>query len=528
MIPGHFFDVRGTQTDTSEFLDLRTLQLGSVLQQQQLAQLRTELQDVKSEHATLLSHATMHIAGERDEHYRAMMRHLEQTHKQVSDNARAAAAANLNNELIKQREMLERTIAERFQEEAARREAQVEEFQRQIKALEIKLQQKVYANKDLEGTLASTKDELKVEAEKVWELRDMVARIRREHAEQLVREKKVGYVDEALLRASEAREMKLEEDLKLKVAQLAEEKRKLEAEKKRAQEAEDELFKTRDQLLHVKDELEHEKTERVKEREAAAALLKRTIDEWTAKLEHERAERAKEKELSNFMVSRQAEAVRKLALENGQLLMVMGGMPALKQIASVVPAPAKRPSAPPTPVPTPPSNESVLNAGLGGGPGKSGTPSTLAGKPSRGKPNAFAAAVSKAASKAAEGEAKAAAEARLEAEEAKSAALEEAKAALDKELAEARAEAEAARAEAASAKAEAQAAAEALAQGGAALADGIAQPAIEAAKAEAQAAAEKSQELAAIHSGVDAIGMTRAWQYTDEPPGPPERPRKFP
>jgi hypothetical protein len=39
---------------------------------------------------------------------------------------------------------------------------------------------------------------------------------------------------------------------------------------------------------------------------------------------------------------------------------------------------------------------------------------------------------------------------------------------------------------------------------------------------------QKSQELAAIHSGVDAIGMTRAWQYTDEPPGPPERPRKFP
>ena len=305
MIPGHFFDVRGTQTDTSEFLDLRTLQLGSVLQQQQLAQLRTELQDVKSEHATLLSHATMHIAGERDEHYRAMMRHLEQTHKQVSDNARAAAAANLNNELIKQREMLERTIAERFQEEAARREAQVEEFQRQIKALEIKLQQKVYANKDLEGTLASTKDELKVEAEKVWELRDLVARIRREHAEQLVREKKVGYVDEALLRVSEARAMKLEEDLNLKVAQLTEETGQLEAEKKHAQEAEDELLKTHDQLLHAKEELKYEKTERVKEREAAAALLKRTIDEWTVKLEHERAERAKEKELSHFMVSRQ-------------------------------------------------------------------------------------------------------------------------------------------------------------------------------------------------------------------------------
>ena len=128
----------------------------------------------------------------------------------------------------------------------------------------------------------------------------------KEHAEQLVREKKVGYVDEALLRASEAREMKLEEDLNLKVAQLAEEKRKQEAEKKRAhEEAEDELFKTHDQLLHAKEELEQEKTERVKEREAAAGLLKRTIDEWTVKLEHERAERAKEKELLNFMVSRQ-------------------------------------------------------------------------------------------------------------------------------------------------------------------------------------------------------------------------------
>ena len=127
----------------------------------------------------------------------------------------------------------------------------------------------------------------------------------KEHAEQLVREKKVGYVDEAPLRASEARAMKPEEDLNLKVAQLAEEKRKLEAEKTHAQEAEDELFKMHDQLLHAKEELKHEKTERVKEREAAAALLKRTIDEWTVKLEHERAERAKEKELSHFMVSRQ-------------------------------------------------------------------------------------------------------------------------------------------------------------------------------------------------------------------------------
>ena len=127
----------------------------------------------------------------------------------------------------------------------------------------------------------------------------------KEHAEQLVREKKVGYVDEALLRVSEARAMKLEENLNLKVAQLAEETRQLEAEKKHAQEAEDKLFKTHDQLLYAKEELEHEKTERVKEREAAAALLKRTIDEWTVKLEHERAERAKEKELSHFMVSRQ-------------------------------------------------------------------------------------------------------------------------------------------------------------------------------------------------------------------------------
>ena len=107
MVPGHFFDVRGTQTDTSEFLDLRTLQLGSVLQQQQLAQLRTELQDVKSEHATLLSHATMHIAGERDEHYRAMMRHLEQTHKQVSDNARAAAADPSNASYVAKQRLAE-------------------------------------------------------------------------------------------------------------------------------------------------------------------------------------------------------------------------------------------------------------------------------------------------------------------------------------------------------------------------------------------------------------------------------------
>ena len=66
-----------TQTDATEFLDLRQLQLASTQQQEQLVQLRNELQAALSQAAAAVDRTASSTAAERDEHHRSVVRHLE-------------------------------------------------------------------------------------------------------------------------------------------------------------------------------------------------------------------------------------------------------------------------------------------------------------------------------------------------------------------------------------------------------------------------------------------------------------------
>ena len=96
----------GTQTEAAEFLELRTLQVASVQQQQQLIQAREELEVAQAQAAAAVNDVASNVAGERDDHYRSVVKHLERTHKQALDHERAAHAASLNNELTKQRQTI--------------------------------------------------------------------------------------------------------------------------------------------------------------------------------------------------------------------------------------------------------------------------------------------------------------------------------------------------------------------------------------------------------------------------------------
>ena len=202
--PRRHLSASSTQTEVSEFLDLRQLQLASSQQQQQLHQLRSDLQQAQSSSAVAVVSTAQSTAAERDEHYRSLTRHLERTHKQALENERTASAAKLANELLKQRETLQRTILDQFHEETTRRERQLDTAQRELVELRSKLSKREEEVADLQTDLSRDRAALEVERERVQELETTLEteRIDREEERQ-TRERAGFYVEATELHAVE-------------------------------------------------------------------------------------------------------------------------------------------------------------------------------------------------------------------------------------------------------------------------------------------------------------------------------------
>ena len=321
----------GTQTEASEFLDLRQLQLASTMQAAQLQQVRTELQDSRALQAATISHATSSVAGERDEHYRSMLRHLEQTHKTELQSARKGAQANLNNELLKQRELIQRSVLAKFEEETARREQQMEASKNEIEGLKIQVARRTEDLKNLEETHKKLKERLDETTERVYDLQAELANERRMRGEDAQNRDNQGFFVEASeLHAAEGQIIELGETIKSHLETIKSLQKEIEAQKARADRAEDDLFRTNDALLLSQNETAREKDEK----ERAAAEHKRTTEEREAEIAKTLAEAKSEQEmkegLMNLQSNRQANALKKLAVENSKLLSYFSNLNSLK------------------------------------------------------------------------------------------------------------------------------------------------------------------------------------------------------
>ena len=155
----------GTQTEAAEFLELRTLQVASVQQQQQLIQAREELEVAQAQAAAAVNDVASNVAGERDDHYRSVVKHLERTHKQALDHERAAHAASLNNELTKQRQTIERRIRDELHEATVKRETMLQEALSELTTLRHRIARR---DEELESLQAMSRSDCTPMARVPW------------------------------------------------------------------------------------------------------------------------------------------------------------------------------------------------------------------------------------------------------------------------------------------------------------------------------------------------------------------------
>ena len=356
-----------TQTDKSEFLELRQLQLASTQQQHALHQLRGELQDALAMNASQVSSVASYTASERDEHYRELTRHLERTHKQALENERAASAANLKNELIKQREMLQRTILEQFQDERRKRELQLEAAQDEAEELRGKLARAEQDMGVLQTDLAQQRDLLANEREQMREMKARAVREAREREEErIAREKQGFYVEATLLHAAEAQVIEVTSRLEQSVEAHKGAKADLEMEAQMRAAAEDRLAVAQEALENANARIQTQIDEASDAAAAHQAAMRAKAEEARKALAAEKAAAERAAELSNVMTSRQANALQKLATENASLLSMLSGLPSLKNGVANAPPLQSRPASQVAPEPPPTDEAMDMTDGVSG------------------------------------------------------------------------------------------------------------------------------------------------------------------
>ena len=334
-----------TQTEVSEFLDLRQVQLASAQQQQQIGVLRNELQGALMQAATAVEKSAANTAHERDEHYRSVVRHLERTHKQALEHERAAHAATLNNELTKQRLTIERRIRDELHEETKKREAKLAEQDSELRSLRHRIGRREDEVQSLTASLAREQASLETEREHNKELElELVKQAKEREAEKLEREKNGFFVEASALHECEAKVMDLESQLESCEEAKNSAKAYLAEEEKARHAAEDALRMTKEKLLAAESDLEEMVLEAGRTEIRTEETLKRLKEERDATIQKLKEEAEQKTDLCNMLVSRQATAIKKLAGENANLLKMLAGLPSLKQILNNAPPPGERPS----------------------------------------------------------------------------------------------------------------------------------------------------------------------------------------
>lgn len=345
--------VAGTQTDTSEFLDLRQLQLASSQQHEQLTNLRGELQSALSAAAMAVEQSASNTASERDDHYRSVVRHLERTHKQALEHERAAHAATLNNELTKQRQTIERRIRDELHEASQKREALLVDCQSELQTLRARIARREDELATLTSSSSRDRAALEAERDRVTELEaEAVKQAREREAEKLRREKNGFYVEAEQLHACEAQLIEMTAKYEGATEAHASTRETLEQETSARHSAEDALKMTKEQLASANADIEESVFDAGRTAARHESALARVVHEHKVAKEAIEAESKQKAELANMLVSRQGGALKKLADENVSLLKMLSGMPTLKNaVANAPPGVNERPPEPVKPHP---------------------------------------------------------------------------------------------------------------------------------------------------------------------------------
>ena len=159
-----------TQTDASEFLSLREVQLASSKQQARIKALQLELQDSQAQAAAALDKHVTSTAAERADHHRALVRHLERNQAQALAHERAASAATLANQLVKQKEGLEREIRQGFEGRLYERGEQLTAARAELDELRVRVAKRDEELVTMQQQLARDQAALEVQREPVVEL----------------------------------------------------------------------------------------------------------------------------------------------------------------------------------------------------------------------------------------------------------------------------------------------------------------------------------------------------------------------
>ena len=334
-----------TQTDTSEFLDLRSLQLASSQQQDQLVHLRSELQNALAQSAAAISQSTANTAAERDEHYRSVVRHLERTHKQALEHERAAHSATLNNELTKQRAIIERRIRDELHASTEKREAQLQAALKELEMVRRDVGRRDEELASLQSAASRDRAAFEAERERVQELELEVVRQDKVHEEERNKREQNGfYVEAEQLHELEAKLIEVQGKLDQSVERHEETKAALEAALAARAALEQELEASREQLSSAKAEIDGLVEEKAGDAAKNDDVVAQKAEESAVAIAEVKEEAQKQADLCNLIVARQASALKKLADENADLLRAFAGMPALKRaFLANSPAPGARP-----------------------------------------------------------------------------------------------------------------------------------------------------------------------------------------
>ena len=330
--------VAQTQTDARGLEDLRALKETAAEQADELQRLRTELPRLKDEAERQLSTEVSATGAERDDRWSSRVRHLRDAHAQALEHARAAAAAKTANELAKQKDVMQRHVGETEARLLRETSAELKATQREAELLRGKLGL-------LEEDLAAAKEALEQERQALDAERERAAELRaeitareaahreREEAERRERERVAASgatVDASRL---EAAEMALDDKEKA----LRRERGAREAAEAAALKQHEAALRLEAELdgLRASAERETRQAEESAGRERAEAkqrgeAMRGAAEKAKAEAKAAQAEAKRQVELCGLLTGRQADAIRKLTLENAELLKIVAGSPTLR------------------------------------------------------------------------------------------------------------------------------------------------------------------------------------------------------
>ncbi|KAL3910258.1 MAG: hypothetical protein SGPRY_009124, partial [Prymnesium sp.] len=325
---------RATQTSTSEFLELRELQIAAAMRQKEAAGLRDELHKVRKQAEATLTSNLLDTVAERDERWAEKMRHLERMHTRALENARATAEAHTANALLKQKKLIQQQLSKEQEGTVAKMGRDLERARQEVAEMRVSLGCRDAELSELQTLLVREGVTMGADGQAIGR------RHKRSNNE---------YVEMHKLKSSEAEVKRLGEALQVSEAALAETKQRLEAEQQGHEAAQGELATARVKLAQAQHDVEMLQESSSKSSDEQKKTVEFIRDEAEKSKTAMREETDRKIELCNILSARQTSALAKLADENASLLVLLKSMPTISKAIAIACTPP--PTPPRSPVP---------------------------------------------------------------------------------------------------------------------------------------------------------------------------------